>query len=51
MPHQGVRIELVKVEVERADGTVKRWSVGLTDTSGQRRSLEVRLHTAALSGL
>ncbi|TNY18193.1 hypothetical protein DMC30DRAFT_69927 [Rhodotorula diobovata] len=40
MPHQGVRIELVKVEVERADGTVKRWSVGLTDTSGQRRSLE-----------
>ncbi|BGP38905.1 hypothetical protein JCM10450v2_002865 [Rhodotorula kratochvilovae] len=33
-------IELVKVEIERSDGSIKAWSVGVTDKSGARRSLE-----------
>ncbi|GAA5848872.1 hypothetical protein JCM9279_002970 [Rhodotorula babjevae] len=36
----GVKLELVKVELEREDGSLKRWSIGVTDRTGERRSFE-----------
>ncbi|KPV77277.1 uncharacterized protein RHOBADRAFT_41270 [Rhodotorula graminis WP1] len=50
MSSRGVaKLELVKVELERADGSVKRWSLGVTDRAGERRSFEdVKREVAAL---
>ncbi|GAA5893790.1 hypothetical protein JCM8208_001245 [Rhodotorula glutinis] len=35
-----IKLELVKVELERGDGSLKRWSIGITDRTGERRSYE-----------